>query len=162
MDFYPIFLSIVVVLKDNSTSINYLIEDLEKKVIPLVSDYEIIIVDNASSDNSLEIYKNLIQENGTANLQIYALTKLVDIDTASWVGIENALGDFVTVIDPSVDDAICISKMLNNAVRGDDIVMAKNNYKIKKVNSNIHTSLPFDILFNRIKISQSFFDSNVK
>ena len=47
-----------------------------------LSDYEIILVDNASSDNSLEKLKELTQDDGFPNLQIFALTKHIGfIDT---------------------------------------------------------------------------------
>jgi hypothetical protein len=57
------------------------------------------------------------------------LTKEVDWDTASWVGLENALGDFVAVIDPLTDDISYIEKMLDHAVSGADVVFAKNEQK---------------------------------
>ena len=68
---------------------------------PLVSEYEIIVVDNASDDNSVTVLKNLTEEDGLANIQVFALAKEVDADMAAWVGLENALGDFVAVVDPN-------------------------------------------------------------
>jgi hypothetical protein len=68
----------------------------------------------------------LTSEQGLPNLQIYALTKEVDADTAAWIGLENALGDFVAVIDPLADDIGFLPAMLDNAVRGADVVFATN------------------------------------
>ena len=62
-------------------------------------------------------------------MQVYALTKEVDTDTASWVGLENALGDFVAVIDPLADDIAFLPEMLDQAVRGADVVFANNEQK---------------------------------
>lgn len=73
--------------------------------------------------------KRLTGESGFANLQVYALTKEVDTDTASWVGLENALGDFVAVIDPLIDDIIFLPELLDQAVRGSDVVFANNEQK---------------------------------
>lgn len=62
-------------------------------------------------------------------MQVYALTKEVDADTAAWVGLENALGDFVAVIDPLNDDISFLPEMLEKAVSGVDVVFAHNEQK---------------------------------
>jgi hypothetical protein len=62
-------------------------------------------------------------------LQVYALTKEVDTDTASWVGLENALGDFIAVIDPLADDIHFLPEMLDKAVQGAEVVFATNAQK---------------------------------
>src|SRR6185369_2777108 len=82
------------------------------------SDYELIVVDNASEDASVSVLKTLTGQQGLPNLQVYALTKEVSSDTAAWVGLENALGDFVTVIDPLSDDIAFLPQMLEKAVNG--------------------------------------------
>jgi len=95
----------------------------------LVSDYELIVVDNASDDDSVAVLKRLAGEQGLPNLQVYALTKEVDSDTASWVGLENALGDFVAVVDPLMDDIGFLPTMLDKAASGADVVFASNLQK---------------------------------
>ncbi|WP_397448298.1 glycosyltransferase [Pseudomonas sp. NA-150] len=95
-------------------------------IAELVSDYEFIVVDNASSDDSIAVLKRLTDEQGFANLQVYALTKEVDVDTASWVGLESALGDVVAVIDPLRDDIRFLPKMLGQAMGGADVVFVCN------------------------------------
>jgi hypothetical protein len=129
MPFFPIFLSVVFVVQNRSNDIEKLLSDFTDNISSLVSDHEIIIVDNASSDESLSMYKILTKEDGLANLQIYALTKEVDSDTASWVGLENALGDFIAIIDPDVDDIGFLPKMLDKSVSGADVVFASNKLK---------------------------------
>ena len=104
MAFYPVLLSVVFVVRNQATELQSALERAAAVVGPLVSDYELIIVDNASSDDSVACLKRLTSINGLPNLQVYALTKEVDSDTAAWVGLENALGDFAVVIDPETDD----------------------------------------------------------
>ena len=130
MSFYPVFLSIVFVVRNQSDHIVEIISDTATGISSLVSDYELIIVDNASDDDSISVLKNLTGENGQPNLQVYALTKEVDDDTASWVGLENALGDFVVVIDPLADDIGFLPEMLDKAVSGADVVFANNKKKL--------------------------------
>lgn len=129
MAFTPIFLSIVFVVRNRSVDTEKIILEATACISNLVSDYEIIIVDNASDDNSISLLKTLVGENGLPNLQIYALTKEVDADTASWVGLENALGDFVAVLDPWADSIQFLPEMLDKAISGADVVFAKNQQR---------------------------------
>lgn len=123
---FPIFLSVVFVVRDQADRIEKIIAEATSSISSLVSDYELIIVDNASDDESVAILANMARNDGLPNLQVYALTKEVDADTASWVGLENALGDFVAVIDPLVDDIGFLPEMLDKAVTGADVVFANN------------------------------------
>ncbi|MBA5983749.1 glycosyltransferase, partial [Pseudomonas sp. MD195_PC81_125] len=122
MVFFPVFLSVVFVVRNQSNHLGSILADAVERMSTLVSDYELIVVDNASDDDSISILKSLTAENGLPNLQVYALTKEVDADTASWAGLENALGDFVAVIDPLVDDIAFLPEMLDKAVSGADVV----------------------------------------
>lgn len=122
----PIFLSVVCVVRNLAPDLRSLVAETGGRLSALVSDYELIIVDNASEDDSISVLKMLTSENGLPNLQVYALTKEVDADTASWVGLENALGDYVAVIDPMDDDVTFLPEMLNHAASGSDVVFARN------------------------------------
>lgn len=132
MAFFPIFVSVVFVVRNQKDNIEKILFDAAASISSIVSDYELIIVDNASNDNSIIALRQLTRENGQANLQVYALTKEVDTDTASWVGLENALGDFVVVIDPLADDIGFLPEMLDKVVSGADVVFANNRQKVSQ------------------------------
>lgn len=123
---HQVFLSIVCVLRQNAETLEDLIKKLASSVTDVVTDYEIVIIDNGSSDNSVEILKRLTQADGLPNLQVFALTKEVESDVASWAGIESSLGDYVAIIDPLIDDVEFLPEMLESAISGADIVLAKN------------------------------------
>jgi len=127
--FFPIFLSVVYVIRDQSSRLEPILREACDRLGEWVSDYELIVVDNASSDNSVSVLKTLVGEDGLPNVQVYALTKEVDADTAFWVGLENALGDFVAVLDPLADDIAFLPEMLDQAVTGIDVVLANNLQK---------------------------------
>ncbi len=123
---YPLFLSVVYVIRNQSQEIERVLTQASDYLASVVSDYELVVVDNASSDDSVEQLQYLTSDKGLPNLQVYALTQEVDLDTASWVGAENSLGDFVAVIDPFADDVHFLNQMLESAVKGVDVVFAKN------------------------------------
>ncbi|HEY9278915.1 MAG TPA: glycosyltransferase [Eoetvoesiella sp.] len=142
----PIFLSVVFVVRNQADQIADILTNAVEHLSLLVSDYELIIVDNASNDDSVSALKNLTGTEGLPNLQVYALTKEVDSDTASWVGLENALGDFVAVIDPLIDDIAFLPQMLDKALEGTDVVFASN--KLKAPQSMAYSGAA--IAFNRL------------
>ncbi|HEX9174205.1 MAG TPA: glycosyltransferase, partial [Telluria sp.] len=118
--------SVVFVVRNESVRLEKILTDAQTCVSQLVSDYELIIVDNASEDDSIAELKRLAGARGLANIQVYALTKQVESATGFWVGLENALGDFVAVIDPLADDIAFLPEMLERAVSGADVVFATN------------------------------------
>lgn len=127
MQFIPTFLSVVFVVKNQSSDLSNILLSAESFLNGFVDDYELIIVDNASDDNSLEVLKGITSESGICNVQVYALTKSIDVDSAAWVGLENSLGDYAVVVDPRVDDIGFIREMLNTSISGNDVVFAKNS-----------------------------------
>jgi glycosyltransferase involved in cell wall biosynthesis len=138
---FPCFLSVVFVVRNHSQHLESLLAEATHVVASLVRDYELVIVDNASSDDSISVLKRLTSERGLANLQVYALTKEVDLDTASWVGLENALGDCVAIIDPLTDDIGFLPQMLKQEQEGADVVFACNDQRPPQ-------SLPYRLAFN--------------
>jgi hypothetical protein len=145
---HPIFLSLVCVLRNQSDALASILTSLSEIVAPIASDYEILIIDNASSDDSIAQLKALSGAQGIANLQVFALTKEVDADTAAWVGLENALGDFVAVIDPLIDDAAYLPTMVDHALSGTDVVFASNTLTPRQ---RLSYRIAFSI-FNRLYV----------
>jgi glycosyltransferase involved in cell wall biosynthesis len=128
----PIFLSVVYVVKNKSAHLERIIQSTSEKLFSLVADYELIIVDNSSEDESVNLLKILASQSDFPNLQVYALSKEVSSDTAFWVGLENSLGDFVAVMDPLVDDIGFLPVMLDKVVGGADVVFSKNRQKLQR------------------------------
>jgi polyisoprenyl-phosphate glycosyltransferase len=123
---FPLFLSLVLVVRNQAAHLEALLADATATLSTLVTDYELVVVDNASDDTSVATLKRLAGEDGLPNLQVYALTKEVDTDTAFWVGLENALGDYVAVADPLLEDIGFLPAMLESATTGADVVFAMN------------------------------------
>lgn len=129
---FPVFISVVLVVRNQAQKLVTTVEETAGSIRDLVSDYELIVVDNASIDDSVKVLKGMTRAEGQPNMQVYALTKEVDDDTAAWVGLENALGDFVVVVDPMTDDVHLIPQMLQKSIDGVDIVLATNRQRPKQ------------------------------
>lgn len=127
---FPVFLSIVFVLRNHEADLKAILENAVSNVSSIVTEFEIVVIDNGSDDDSVGELRHLTREGGVPNVQVVALTEELDPDTASWIGLENALGDFVAVIDPLAEDVLFLATMLEPAVRGADVVFAYNLAKL--------------------------------
>ena len=150
MNYFPIFLTVVFVVRNQEEKLETILRKAVTQLSGLVADYEIVVVDNSSEDGSVGLLKRLTREDGLPNLQVYALTKEVDSDTASWVGLENALGDFVAVVDPLEDDIAFLPQMLDKAVSGADVVFARNSQKPKRTLSYRLAYSAFNWLYKNV------------
>ncbi len=95
-------------------------------VAPLVDDYELIIIDNGSTNDEFGDYQALVAGDGLANIQIYRLLQRVDSDVASLVGIENSLGDYVLVYDPRSENLSQLAAALGKIAEGSEVVFLRN------------------------------------
>jgi hypothetical protein len=125
----PIFLSVIVVVRNMGQELAELARAFTAGLARAVADYELIFVDNGSNDDSIAVFQSLTGPGGLPNLEVYALTKEVEVDTAISAGLQNALGDFVAVIDPLSDDVTFLPEMLEKVVSGVDVVFAENTRK---------------------------------
>lgn len=73
MAYFPCFLSVVFVVRNQGDKIEKILSEAAEVIAKTVSDYELIVVDNASDDDSVMVLKGLTSEKGLANLQVYAL-----------------------------------------------------------------------------------------
>jgi polyisoprenyl-phosphate glycosyltransferase len=147
MNKHSLFLSVILVVRNYELTLEGIISNIIEQVSSTVNDYEIIIVDNASDDQSLKTFHELTKPEALPNLQIFCLTKEVRTDVAVFVGLENALGDFIVVIDPLLDDIIFLPEMLDNAVSISDIVFANNQHKIRQSLVYSMTKTIFDLMY---------------
>ncbi len=125
----PIFLSLICPVRNWQGELSRFLKASGDLLAQSVSDYEIIIIDNASQDNSLETLRQLTANDGLPNLQVFALSQQVSHDVAAYVGIENALGDFLIILDPHQDNLSALAPMLEQAMAGHDLVFVQNNQR---------------------------------
>jgi glycosyltransferase involved in cell wall biosynthesis len=121
----PIFVSVVIVVENRAKVLPALLGEFGQRLAAMVNDYELIVVDNASSDDTVSVLKELTGVDGLANLQVYGLTRGVDIDTASWAGVENALGDFVVTMEADSSQLDVLPEVLDRACSGYEIVTVR-------------------------------------
>jgi hypothetical protein len=121
-------LSVVFAVHNEVESLHSIIARIEGIASHLVSDYEIVIVDNGSTDQTSQALHRLTSEDGVANLQVYTLAGRVDDLTARWVGVENSLGDIVICIDPRYGDIEHLELLVKESAYSNDIVFTRRTF----------------------------------
>ena len=124
----PVLLSVVLVAQNDAGRILGIIRSTGEMASRLVSDYEIVVVDNGSTDTTSEVLRELTTDGGQANLQVYTLAGRVDDLTARWVGVENSLGDIVVCLEPRQGDLDQLGLLTSQAANANDIVFTMRTF----------------------------------
>jgi len=147
---HEIFLSIVVVVENQQKNLEQILVNTSNVARQCSSEHEIVVVDNGSKDGSVDLLRSLCGEDGIANLQVYCLAKKVEKDVAAWAGVENALGDYVAVIDPTEQDIGALPDVLAASMGGADVVFgASRNPSRESIVYRIASSM-FSVAVKRL------------
>jgi polyisoprenyl-phosphate glycosyltransferase len=116
-------LSVVVVVHNDSERVGAVILNLTSLLATLVTNYEVVVVDNNSSEDTVAMLRELTKTH--PNIQVYSLAAGVDPHVACFAGMEQSIGDFVLLYDYRSDDLTVIPRMLAGLAEGHDIVLAR-------------------------------------
>lgn len=121
------YLSLVIVSRDMAGELEYIVDAAIATLTNHSSDFEILVVDNASTDDSWNVLERLTASEPRLNLHAMSLANRVDFDTAAWAGIENSIGDAILVFDPSHEAIEGIELLLAKAqIAPVDVLMLRN------------------------------------
>ena len=138
------FISVVVYVRNNEKMISDFALKLNKVLEEKFMKYEIIFVNDESSDNSLEEIKTFAKNVNNATVSVINMSYYQGLELSMNAGVDLAIGDFVyefdsVYIDYNLD---LIFETYLKSLDGYDIVIASSNGKRKK------SSMIFYKLFN--------------
>src|SRR3989344_8680868 len=114
-------LSIVVPVFNEEESLGAFYKELVQKVLQLEIDFEVIFVDDGSTDGSLSILKKLEEEN--KNIRIFSFRKNRGKAEALSLGFGKTRGDFIVTLDSDLQDRPDqIEKLIKKSKEGWDLV----------------------------------------
>jgi len=120
-------------------------------------DYEIILVDDRSPDNSWEVMKVLSSQN--SKIKSIRLSRNFGQHSAIFAGLTRAKGDWVVVMDCDMQDQPKeIAKLYKKALEGYDIVLGQRENRKDKFLKKLSSKLFYKV-FNYL--SGANFDNNV-
>lgn len=138
------FISAVIYVQNNEKYVANFIQDIASTFENNFEKYEIICVNDCSSDSSADIIKNL-SENIKGSLSFINMSYYQGVELAMNAGVDLAIGDFVYEFDNVVMDypIDTIMKVYYHSLEGYDIVSAAP----QKLKSN--SSKLFYAVFNK-------------
>ena len=114
-------LTIVVPVFNEEESVSAFYKELVQKILRLEIDFEIIFVDDGSTDKSLNILKKFEEEN--ENVRIFSFRKHRGKAEALTLGFKKAQGEDILTIDSDLQDRPDqIEKLVKKAKEGWDLV----------------------------------------
>jgi len=139
-------ISIIIPIYNESESISLLIDEIKQVMILNKFDYEIIVVNDGSKDNSYNILKNL--SNKTEELIAINLRKNYGQTAALAAGFDNASGQIVIALDGDLqNDPNDIPKLIEGIHDGYDLVCGwRFNRKDKLLDRRIPSKIANKII----------------
>lgn len=123
-----------------------LVSEISKVSEKINLEYEIILVDDRSPDDSWEVMKDLAKIN--ENLKIYRLSRNFGQHPAIMAGLAKAKGEWVVVMDCDMQDQPKeIEKLYQKALEGYDAVLAKREVRNDTYSKKL-SSKAFYTVFN--------------
>lgn len=114
-------ISFVVPVLNEEESLEYFYKELYKTVKEMKEDYEILFIDDGSTDSSLEIVKKLSKLD--KNIKIYSFRRNLGKSEALTFGFIKSKGEYVVTLDADLQDKPAeIHKLLEIARRGTEVV----------------------------------------
>ncbi len=116
-------LSIIIPVYYNADTLETLYEDLQKKVLPKLEDYEIVCVDDGSGDNSWEVMNHLKARD--PKVKCVRLSRNFGEHSALLAGLTVCTGDCAVTKQADLqEDSTLILEMLESWKKGNKVVLA--------------------------------------
>lgn len=147
-------ISIVIPVYNEQENILSLVTELERVLEPLNPDYEIIFVDDASTDLSLPIIKKLAGEN--PKIKYLSFSRNFGQQAALTAGLDLATGDAIITMDADLQDPPeLIPEMIHTWQAGNDIVLMRRIHRNDGLFKRITASTYYYLLnkFSEYKLS---------
>ncbi len=114
-------ISIVIPLLNEEESLKPLYNDIKKSIAPYSFDYEILFIDDGSTDKSLQVIKQLARYDN--KVHYFSFRKNYGKSAALNVGFAHAKGDVIITMDADLqDDPAEIPNLLKKISEGYDLV----------------------------------------
>ncbi len=133
-----IYLSIISPVYYGEKLVDKLVSEIEKNVIPITDNYEIILVEDHSPDKSWEAIHTICSKN--PNVKGIKLSRNFGQHYAITAGLEHARGEWIIVMDCDLQDRPDqIPKLFEKTKEGYDLILARRTVRmdspLKKLSS---------------------------
>jgi polyisoprenyl-phosphate glycosyltransferase len=113
-------ISVIVPVRNAAEHIEETLLGLDSVLRELFRHYEIVLIDDASKDDTIDVIQRLQQSVG--NLQLYCLNRRSGFELALVAGLDNCIGDYVITLNVETDSCALIPKLWKKAQEGNELV----------------------------------------
>ena len=140
-----VHLSVVIPVYNESSLINELVNRIKINIQSITNDYEIIIVDDGSQDNTWEFIEHEAKkENRVKGIKF---SRNFGHHFSITAGLHNSMGEWVVVMDGDLQDRPeVIPELYNKAIYGYDIVFVSRKNRPEKLYYRISQKIFYWIL----------------
>ncbi len=114
------FISVIAPLFNDEEIIESYIRETISILKKIYTNYELVLVDDGSEDDTVENVTVLLKE--IKGIRLIRLSREFGEEVAISAGLDTAIGDYVVVMIPGMDTPKCIPEMVNHAMSGVDVV----------------------------------------
>lgn len=127
------FVSAVVYIRNAAHELESFLSFIDNALSQHFTKYEIICVNDASVDSSLDILKNFRCSNSEATLSVLNMSYFQGLELSMTAGVDLAIGDFIFEFDNTLADysSNLVLDLYKKSLEGFDIVNASANIKPK-------------------------------
>ncbi|MBI5742116.1 MAG: glycosyltransferase [Nitrospirae bacterium] len=123
-------ISVAAVINNNADIMESFIKDTTDAVTGSYANYELVLIDNGSTDASVLKVKEL--QKRINNIRLIILSKKYDDEITYQAALNNCIGDFVVLMDPNYDPPSLIPQLIDRAISGFDVVIAERTDESEK------------------------------
>ncbi|HLR10668.1 MAG TPA: glycosyltransferase family 2 protein [Sporosarcina sp.] len=128
-----------------------MVKAIHQQMTPLLYPYEMLFIDDGSTDHSVQILEELAAEHTT--VKYVTFTRNFGKEAAIFAGLQNAIGDAVILMDADLQHPpTLIEKLLEGFEEGYDQVVAKRDRKGDSAFRTILTKLYYRFVNNAIDV----------
>ncbi|MBT3189113.1 MAG: glycosyltransferase family 2 protein [Anaerolineae bacterium] len=133
------YLSLVIPVYNEEESLPLLFDAIHKALDSLPRTWEVILVDDGSSDQSLNVLKTLAEKD-PEHIRVVAFRRNFGQTAAMAAGIDHASGEIIVLLDADLqNDPADIPMMLEKLDEGYDVV---SGWRVKRKDTFITRTLP--------------------
>lgn len=124
-----LLVSAVAVIRDQSSILSAFVEELSTVLGRHYSNYEILLVDNGSSDGTSKMVQQLLARYRC--VRSLGLTRSTDEETALMAGLDAAIGDYVVTVHPDFDPPVELVLMVEKCRDGCEMVLGVERHPVR-------------------------------
>ena len=120
-------ISVVAVVQNDADIIRSFVTDTSVVLSSNYRYYELLLVDNGSTDGSNELVRQIQKE--LPNIRMMRLSRAYNAEIALASALENSIGDYVVILDVTCDPPSLIPSMVEEAISGYDVIIAERTHR---------------------------------